>query len=151
MKLNIDELKGKNKKLIKNIESIPKGCCSQGKHKSFKLYKKVKKNERLIKKFEKEIVFLAKKKGNIPSEYYYLHGNILFKADLKDDAILQYKKAIEINPNSKQAYTNLITTLIMKKNVNEANKYWVKSLKHKVQINKDLVQYLKQNSTKNNI
>ncbi len=43
----------------------------------------------------------------IPADYFYLHGNILFKMKKFQEAFAEYKEAIRINPQHGDAYNNL--------------------------------------------
>ncbi len=43
----------------------------------------------------------------IPADYFYLHGNVLFKMKKFQEAFAQYTEAIRINPQYGDAYNNL--------------------------------------------
>ena len=56
----------------------------------------------------------------IPADYYYLHGNILFKMKKFQDAFAQYKEAIRVNPQYGDAYNNLANLYYMAKQYQKA-------------------------------
>lgn len=51
----------------------------------------------------------------IPADYFYLHGNILFKLKEHQEAQRQYLEAIRINPTHGNAYNNLAIIYFMAK------------------------------------
>jgi len=56
----------------------------------------------------------------IPADYFYLHGNILFKMKKLQEAYAQYKEAIRINPRHGDAYNNLANLYYMSKQYQKA-------------------------------
>lgn len=56
----------------------------------------------------------------IPADYFYLHGNILFKMKKFQDVFAQYKEAIRINPQYGDAYNNLANLYYMAKQYQKA-------------------------------
>ncbi len=56
----------------------------------------------------------------IPADYFYLHGNILFKMKQFQEAFAQYKEAIRINPQYGDAYNNLANLYFMAKQYQKA-------------------------------
>jgi len=74
----------------------------------------------------------------IPAEYYYFHGNILFKLKNFQEAHVQYKEAVKTNPRHENAYNNLINLFFMIKNY-EGALYWVNQAESNgVEVNPEL-------------
>lgn len=44
----------------------------------------------------------------VPAEFFALHGNILFKLKRLDEAEVQYKKALDVNPAHERCLNNLV-------------------------------------------
>jgi len=59
----------------------------------------------------------------IPGDYYYIHGNILFKLQKFQEAHDRYLEAIKLDAKHPGAYNNLINLCYMAKNYDEALKY----------------------------
>jgi pentatricopeptide repeat protein len=59
----------------------------------------------------------------IPGDYYYIHGNILFKLQKFQEAHDRYLEAIKIDPKHPGAYNNVINLCYMAKNYDEALKF----------------------------
>jgi pentatricopeptide repeat protein len=57
-----------------------------------------------------------------PANYYYIHGNILFKLQKLQETRDHYLEAIKIDPKHAMAYNNLINLYYMAKNYEEALK-----------------------------
>jgi len=63
------------------------------------------------------------------ANYYFLHGNILFKLKKYNDAYAQYMEAVRINPDFGNAYNNLANLNFMGKRYKEALFYLEKAEK----------------------
>jgi pentatricopeptide repeat protein len=59
----------------------------------------------------------------IPGDYYYIHGNILFKLQKFQEAHDRYLEAIKLDAKHPGAYNNLINLCYMAKNYDEALKF----------------------------
>lgn len=59
----------------------------------------------------------------IPADYFYFHGNILFKLKKYEEANTQYQEAIRINPQRGDAYNNLASLYYMGKQYQRALDY----------------------------
>jgi tetratricopeptide (TPR) repeat protein len=59
----------------------------------------------------------------MPSDYFYFHGNILFKLKRYEEANTQYQEAIRINPQHGDAYNNLASLYYMVKQYQKALDY----------------------------
>jgi len=57
---------------------------------------------------------------SIPSDYFYFHGNILFKLNKYQEAFKEYLEAIKINPQHGNAYNNLANLYFMGKEYQKA-------------------------------
>ena len=57
---------------------------------------------------------------SIPSDYFYFHGNILFKLNKYQEAFREYLEAIKINPQHGNAYNNLANLYHMGKEYQKA-------------------------------
>ncbi len=57
---------------------------------------------------------------SIPSDYFYFHGNILFKLNKLQEAFREYLEAIKINPQHGNAYNNLANLYHMGKEYQKA-------------------------------
>ena len=57
---------------------------------------------------------------SIPSDYFYFHGNILFKLIKYQEAFREYLEAIKINPQHGNAYNNLANLYHMGKEYQKA-------------------------------
>lgn len=63
----------------------------------------------------------------LPAEYYYVHGNILFKLKKFQEAHKQYLETIKVNPKHGNALNNLSTLYFMVKNYEKAKEYMEKA------------------------
>jgi len=59
----------------------------------------------------------------MPADYFYFHGNILFKLKRYKEANSQYQEAIKINPQHGDAYNNLASLYYIAKQYQEALDY----------------------------
>ena len=59
----------------------------------------------------------------VPAEYFYIHGNILFKLGRYREAGAQYLEAVRINPRHGKAYNNLANLYYMAKKYKQALYY----------------------------
>ncbi len=57
---------------------------------------------------------------SIPSDYFYFHGNILFRLNKHQEAFREYLEAIKINPQHGNAYNNLANLYHMGKEYQKA-------------------------------
>jgi len=57
---------------------------------------------------------------SIPADYFYFHGNILFKLNQYQEAFKEYLEAIKINPQHGNAYNNLANLYFMGKEYQKA-------------------------------
>ena len=64
------------------------------------------------------IAFLERKKGplhdqekpfGVPAEYRFLHGNCLYRLGRRDEALAQYRLAVQADPTHGKAWNNLIS------------------------------------------
>jgi len=60
---------------------------------------------------------------DIPADYHYIHGNILFKMKRYAEAIGFYEAAVQADPNHANAYNNLISILFSQGDMVHALKY----------------------------
>ncbi len=56
----------------------------------------------------------------IPADYYYIHGNALFRLGRTPEAVAQYKEAIRLDPVHGNAFNNLALVLFSQGNYQEA-------------------------------
>jgi tetratricopeptide (TPR) repeat protein len=56
----------------------------------------------------------------IPADYYYLHGNLLFKRKEYSPALDQYLKAVEVDPKHGNSYNNIANLYYMGKQYDKA-------------------------------
>jgi len=75
--------------------------------------------------------------AEIPADYFYFHGNILFKMKKFQDAYAQYKEAIRINPQYGDAYKNLANLYYMSKQYQKALDCLSQAEANGVEINPD--------------
>jgi tetratricopeptide (TPR) repeat protein len=59
----------------------------------------------------------------MPADYFYFHGNILFKLKRYEEANNQYQEAIKINPQHGDAYNNLASLWYLDKQYQKALDY----------------------------
>jgi len=74
----------------------------------------------------------------ISAEYFYFHGNILFKLKKNQEAFDQYKEAVKIDPQHTNAYNNLINLFLMAKNYQGALYYVNQAEGNGVEVNPKL-------------
>ncbi len=60
------------------------------------------------------------KEEEIPADYFYLHGNILFKLKQYKEASEQYQKTMELDPKHGNAYNNLANLYYMAREYQKA-------------------------------
>jgi pentatricopeptide repeat protein len=73
-----------------------------------------------------------------PADYYYFHGNILFKLNKFQEANDQYLEAIRIEPTHASAYNNLINLYFMGKNYEIALQFINQAEANGVKLNQKL-------------
>lgn len=76
--------------------------------------------------------------AQIPVNYFYSHGNCLFRLKRLPEAEAQYLRAIDTNPRYGEAYNNLINLLYMEKRLDEARVFAVKAEANQAAINPGL-------------
>ena len=59
----------------------------------------------------------------LPADYYYFHGNILFRLQRFQEAYSQYLETIKINPKHGEAYNNIANLFYMSKQYQKALDY----------------------------
>jgi len=74
----------------------------------------------------------------IPADYFYFHGNILFKLKKYQEAHDQYIKTIELDPKHAYAYNNLALLYYMAKNYQRALDYLNQAEVNGVKVNQKL-------------
>jgi tetratricopeptide (TPR) repeat protein len=77
-------------------------------------------------------------KGDIPADYHYIHGNILFKLKEFQQAHDMYLQAVTIDPKHKDAYNNLINIYLMSKQYQKGLDYLALAEENDVKINEKL-------------
>jgi len=73
----------------------------------------------------------------IPADYFFIHGNILFQLRMLDDAAAQYQEAIRVDPVNGNAYNNLALVSFSQGKYREALDYLVRAEGAGVKINPD--------------
>jgi len=89
---------------------------------------KLSKEERLYEKGR------AKEISPIPANYFYFHGNCLFRLKRLPEAEAQYLQAIKADPRYGEAYNNLINLLFMEKRLDEARTFLSQAEAHEAAI-----------------
>jgi tetratricopeptide (TPR) repeat protein len=77
---------------------------------------------------------LGEKKGGVPAEYVYFHGNCLFRLKRFPEAEAKYRAALEADDTHRNAYNNLINLLYTEKRFQEAGAVLAQAESHKVEI-----------------
>lgn len=75
---------------------------------------------------------------DIPAEYHYIHGNILFKMKRYAEAMGFYEAAVQADPNHANAYNNLISILFSQGDMVRAMKYVEQAEANGVTVNEKL-------------
>jgi pentatricopeptide repeat protein len=91
--------------------------------------------EHLISQIEARVHEEIPSVDNIPSDYFYVHGNIFFQMKMYKEALLQYLKTIEINPKHGNAYNNLANLYFMAKKYDLALDYLNQAEANGIQVN----------------
>ncbi len=71
----------------------------------------------------------------MPGDYYYIHGNILFKMNKYQEAMDQYLKAIEAEPRHGNAYNNIANLYFMSQQYDKALEYLEKAEANGAKVN----------------
>ncbi len=71
----------------------------------------------------------------VPGDYYYIHGNILFKMNKYQEAMDQYLKAIELEPRHGNAYNNIANLYFMSQQYGKALEYLEKAEANGAKVN----------------
>ena len=71
----------------------------------------------------------------VPADYYYLHGNLLFKKKSYPEALRQYLKAVEVDPKHGNSYNNIANLYYMGKQYDKAQEYLDKAEANGAKIN----------------
>jgi len=74
----------------------------------------------------------------MPAEYFYIHGNILFKLKKHQETLDQYKEAVKIDPQHTNACNNLINLFLMAKDYQDALYYVNQAEGNGVEVNPKL-------------
>jgi tetratricopeptide (TPR) repeat protein len=74
----------------------------------------------------------------LPAEYHYIHGNILFKLKRYDEALALYQAAVQADPRHANAYNNLISIAFARNDVAGALKYLEQAESNGVTVNEKL-------------
>ncbi len=89
---------------LKNLDDDPGGCCGF-----------------LLRVKQDAIDYLEAKKGHlydlqnpfaVPADYRFLHGNCLYRLGRRDEALIQYRLAVQTDPTHANAWNNLIALLL---------------------------------------
>lgn len=70
-----------------------------------------------------------------PGDYYYVHGNLLFKKKDYPAALGQYLKAVEVDPKHGNAYNNIANLYYMRREYDKAREYLEKAEANGAKIN----------------
>lgn len=73
----------------------------------------------------------------IPADYFFIHGNALYKLGMLGDAATQFQKAINLDPNHGNAYNNLALVSFSLGKFQEALDWLVRAEAAGVKINPD--------------
>jgi len=79
-------------------------------------------------------------KAGVPADYFYLHGNILFRLKNYQEAYIQYLEAAKIEPCYVKAYKNLANLNYIGRRYNEALQYIEKAEKCGAEVDGNLKQ-----------
>jgi tetratricopeptide (TPR) repeat protein len=71
----------------------------------------------------------------IPADYYYLHGNLLFKKKEYQPAFEQYSKAVETDPKHGNSYNNIANLYYMSRQYEKAQEFLEKAEANGAKIN----------------
>jgi len=74
----------------------------------------------------------------LPAEYQYIHGNILFKLRRYDEALALYQAAVQADPRHANAYNNLISIAFARNDMAGALKYLEQAEANGVTVNERL-------------
>jgi tetratricopeptide (TPR) repeat protein len=69
------------------------------------------------------------------ADYYYLHGNLLFKKKACQEALDQYLKAVEIDPKHGNSYNNIANLYYLGKQYDKAEEYLDKAEANGAKVN----------------
>ncbi len=78
----------------------------------------------------------------VPAEYSYLHGNILFRLQRLSEAEAFYIHAIDANPQHAASYNNLINLHFVSRRFEEARRWVARAEANQVELNRALVEAL---------
>jgi tetratricopeptide (TPR) repeat protein len=81
---------------------------------------------------------------NIPPDYAYMQGNILFRLKRLDEAETWYKNAIRLDPQHVASYNNLINLCLMSHRLAEARQWLGEAEKKKLKVSQALVDAVRQ-------
>jgi tetratricopeptide (TPR) repeat protein len=71
----------------------------------------------------------------VQADYYYLHGNLLFKKKACQGALDQYLKAVEIDPKHGNSYNNIANLYYLGKQYDKAEEYLDKAEANGAKVN----------------
>lgn len=75
---------------------------------------------------------------DLPAEYHYIQGNILFKLKRYDEALALYQAAVQADPRHANAYNNLIMIVFARNDIAGALKYLEQAEANGVTVNEKL-------------
>jgi len=99
------DLEGQRERLQDSLSKLPANANSSSERNRY---------EQAIQSIGQAIQTISSRLGSpipptfeIPADYFYIHGNILFKMGMLIDATAQYQEAIRLDPRHGNAYNNL--------------------------------------------
>lgn len=99
-------------------------------------------DERGTQAIDQRLVRPVATKEEIPADYHYIHGNILFKLREFQPAHDLYVQAVTVDPKHKDAYNNLINIYLMSKQYQKGLDYLKMAEDNDVKINEKLKEAL---------
>jgi tetratricopeptide (TPR) repeat protein len=72
---------------------------------------------------------------SVPAEYFYVHGNLLFRLKRYEEALAQYEKTIQTDPRHGKAYNNIANIYYMAKQYDKSLEYIEKAEAAGVKVN----------------
>jgi tetratricopeptide (TPR) repeat protein len=76
----------------------------------------------------------------VPAEYRYVHGNLLFKLARYQEALDQYLATVRIDPKHRAAYNNIASIYFMNRGYDEALEYLEHAEANGVEVNREFKQ-----------
>jgi pentatricopeptide repeat protein len=81
---------------------------------------------------------LDPRRFDVPAAYLFEHGNFLFKSRLWAEAAARYRLAVERDPGLAGAWNNLLSSLMLAGQVNEARDWLGRAVQAGVEVNSEL-------------